>query len=80
MFDCCRVPGSNGLDWAVSYAKKGDTGDSGHVVVLRKNRVWKIDIARDDSIISTGDLERYVYDLQNQETRRSLPQTTSIYL
>ena len=60
MFDCCRVPGTSGLDWAISYAKEGENGNAGHVVVFRKNRAWKVEIAKDAHILSTGDLERFV--------------------
>jgi carnitine O-acetyltransferase len=58
MFDCCRVPGLEGCDWSVSHAKRGETGNSGHVVVLRRGRFWKIDIARDGELLGTADLER----------------------
>jgi carnitine O-acetyltransferase len=58
MFDCCRVPGPEGLDWSVSYAKPGDLGDSGHIIVIRKNRVWKIDACKDGKILSTADFTR----------------------
>ncbi|KDR80621.1 hypothetical protein GALMADRAFT_240964 [Galerina marginata CBS 339.88] len=64
MFDCCRVPG-DGLDWSVSYAKAGDVGDSGHIVVIRKNRVWKVDVTHNGSILSTADIEKqiqYIYE------------------
>ncbi|KAJ7587978.1 carnitine acetyl transferase [Mycena floridula] len=65
MFDCCRVPGPEGLDWSVSYAKEGDLGNTGHIVVFRKNRVWQIEATKDGSILSTDDFERqiqYIYD------------------
>ncbi|TDL15650.1 acyltransferase ChoActase/COT/CPT [Rickenella mellea] len=65
LFDCCRIPGLDGLDWSVSHAKEGDKGDSGHVVAIRRGRVWKIDIAKDGKLLSTDDLERqfqYIYD------------------
>jgi carnitine O-acetyltransferase len=51
MFDCCRVPGPEGLDWSVSYAKPGELGDSGHIIVIRKNGVWKIDACKDGKIL-----------------------------
>lgn len=57
MFDCCRVP-APGLDWSISYAKEGDTGVNGHIVVFRRGRPWKIDIAPKGSILSTEELER----------------------
>ncbi|KAI0681943.1 carnitine acetyl transferase [Cytidiella melzeri] len=58
MFDCCRIPGQEGLDWSVSYAKEGDVGTSGHVVVLRKGRVWRINTWQDGHLLSTAELER----------------------
>lgn len=58
MFDCCRIPGQEGLDWSVSYAKEGDDGRSGHVVVLRKGRVWKIDVWQNGRLLSLSELEK----------------------
>jgi carnitine O-acetyltransferase len=58
MFDCCRVPGIDGLDWGTSFAKANDDGISGHIIVIRKNRVWKIDAAKDGKLLSTEDLAR----------------------
>ncbi len=58
MFDCCRIPGQEGLDWSVSYAKEGDDGRSGHVVVLRKGRVWKIDAWQNGRLLSLAELEK----------------------
>lgn len=60
MFDCCRVPGPEGLDWAVSHAKAGDLGNTGHIIVIRKNRVWKLEATSNGEILSTADLARYV--------------------
>jgi carnitine O-acetyltransferase len=62
MFDCCRLPGPEGYDWSVSYAKEGDLGDSGHIAVIRKNKVWKIDAAIEGRILSTEEFERWVLD------------------
>lgn len=59
MFDCCRVPGIGGKDWSVTYAKAGDTGDSGHVVLIRKGRFWRLDPFKDGKLLSSQDLERY---------------------
>ena len=70
MFDCCRVPGLEGVDWSVTYAKPGDPGDSGHIIVIRKNRVWKIAAVRDGKVLSTADFTRqlqYIYDNTVQE-------------
>ena len=60
MFDCCRIPGPQGLDWSVSYAKESDLGDSGHIIVFRNNRVWKVEVAKDGQLLSTHDMETYV--------------------
>jgi carnitine O-acetyltransferase len=62
MFDCCRVPGPEGLDWCVTYAKPGDTGDSGHIVVFRNNRPWKVQTAVNGRILSTEELQTCVFD------------------
>ncbi|KZT59418.1 acyltransferase ChoActase/COT/CPT [Calocera cornea HHB12733] len=66
MFDCCRVPGLP-ADWAVSYA--GESAAKlrpGHVMVLRRNRFWKISMDNgEEDILSTEDIERqikYVYE------------------
>ena len=42
----------------MTYAKQGDLGDSGHIVVFRQNRPWKVDTAKDGRILSTAELER----------------------
>ncbi|KAG6812724.1 hypothetical protein H0H92_000941 [Tricholoma furcatifolium] len=68
MFDCCRIPGPEGLDWSVSYAKENDTGDSGHIIVIRNNRVWKIVAAEGGRILSTEEFEKqihYIYENSN---------------
>ncbi|KIY51868.1 acyltransferase ChoActase/COT/CPT [Fistulina hepatica ATCC 64428] len=57
MFDCCRVPGTEGLDWGVSHANR-DQGDDGHIIVIRRNRVWKVPAAHNGHILSTSDFER----------------------
>ena len=62
MFDCCRIPGPEGLDWSTSYAKAGDRGDTGHVIVLRNGRFWRLDAAQNGRILSTAELEQYVRD------------------
>ncbi|KAH9479541.1 Carnitine O-acetyltransferase, mitochondrial [Psilocybe cubensis] len=64
MFDCCRVPGE-GYDWSVSHAKAGDKGDSGHIIVIRKNRLWKVDITDNGRILSTPEIQKqiqHIYD------------------
>ena len=59
MFDCCRVP-NEGLDWSISYATPGDLGNSGHIIVLRKNRVWKVQVTQNGRILSTNEIEKQV--------------------
>ncbi|KAG8784726.1 Carnitine O-acetyltransferase mitochondrial [Ceratobasidium sp. 428] len=66
MFDCCRVPATDGKDFSVSFAKAGDTGDSGHIVVIRNGRLWKVDAAAPGGgLLGTEELERqfaYIYE------------------
>ena len=59
MFDCCRIPGLQGVDWSVSYAKEGDDGTSGHIIVLRQGRFWKLEPWQNGILLSLSDLERY---------------------
>ncbi|KDQ61402.1 hypothetical protein JAAARDRAFT_123269 [Jaapia argillacea MUCL 33604] len=69
MFDCCRVPGVP-HDWSVTHSKEGDLGDSGHVIALRKGRVWKVDVTHAGNILSTGELEKqfqYIYENTQHE-------------
>lgn len=79
MFDCCRVPG-DGLDWAVSHAKAGDKGDSGHIIVIRKNRFWKIDITDNGRILSTQELEKYVHVFCCRQRRLMVTGKYSIFM
>lgn len=58
MFDCCRIPGPEGLDWSVSHAKEGDLGDWTHIVVFWKNRAWKVDVALAGRILGTQEIEQ----------------------
>ena len=60
MFDCCRIPGQEKLDWSVSYAKPGDDGTSGHIVVFRKGRVYKLEPWQDGRLLSVSEIEEYV--------------------
>lgn len=57
MFDCCRVPGPE-VDWCVSHAKAGDRGRSGHVAVLHRGRVWKLDPWQNGQLLSLEELQR----------------------
>ncbi|KAJ7180934.1 carnitine acetyl transferase [Mycena filopes] len=70
MFDCCRVPGPEGLDWSVTYAVPGDTGDSGHIIVFRNNRPWKVETTHEGRILSAKELEdqmQYIVDNSDGE-------------
>lgn len=67
MFDCCRVPGE-GFDWSVSYSNPGDLGNSGHIVVIRKNRPWRVEVTREGQILSTEEIQKYVLFLQASGT------------
>ena len=60
MFDCCRVP-NEVLDWSISYATPGDLGNSGHIIVLRKNRVWKVQVTQSGRLLSTQEIEKQVF-------------------
>ncbi|KAF7356361.1 Carnitine acetyl transferase [Mycena venus] len=61
MFDCCRVPGPEGLDWSVTYAKPGDTGESDtHIIVFRNNRPWKVQTALEGRILSTREIQKQI--------------------
>ncbi|KAI0091474.1 carnitine acetyl transferase [Irpex rosettiformis] len=68
MFDCCRIPGLEGLDWSTTYAKQGDDGTSGHIVVLRKGRVWKIDAWQNGHLLSVAELEKQFEAIYNGTT------------
>ncbi|OCH85928.1 carnitine acetyl transferase [Obba rivulosa] len=59
MFDCCRVPGKT-ADWSVSHAREGDHGDSGHVIVLRRGRVWRLEPWRDGRLLSVPELQQQI--------------------
>jgi len=64
MFDACRVP-EKPSDWAVTYAKEGDNGISGHIIALRRGRVWKIPAVVDGRLISTWELESQLQHIYN---------------
>ncbi|KAL0953721.1 hypothetical protein HGRIS_004911 [Hohenbuehelia grisea] len=66
MFDCCRVPGPEGLDWSVTYAKQGETGLSGHIAVFRNNRVWKLEATKDDRILSTEEFQKQIEQIYRE--------------
>ncbi|CAE6398369.1 unnamed protein product [Rhizoctonia solani] len=71
MFDCCRVPGTDGKDFSVSFAQAGDTGDSGHVVVIRNGRLWRLDAsAPGGGILGTDELQKqFEYIYQNSQEK-----------
>ncbi|KAJ7231911.1 hypothetical protein B0H12DRAFT_1146150, partial [Mycena haematopus] len=60
MFDCCRVPGPEGLDWSVTYAKPGDIGDSGHIIVFCNNRPWKVEATLGGQICSVRHFQQQI--------------------
>ncbi|KAG8220958.1 acyltransferase ChoActase/COT/CPT [Butyriboletus roseoflavus] len=66
MFDCCRVPGTQGVDWSVSHAASPNPHDHlGHVIVVRKNRFWKIKAEVGGEVAGMRDLIsqfQYIYD------------------
>ncbi|KAJ7625541.1 acyltransferase ChoActase/COT/CPT [Roridomyces roridus] len=66
MFECCRVPGPQGLDWSVTYAAPSDKGtDDAHIVVFRNNLPWKVTTAVGGRILGTGEIQRqiqYIWD------------------
>ncbi|KAI0628030.1 carnitine acetyl transferase [Trametes polyzona] len=68
MFDCCRVPGPE-LDWCVSHAKEGDRGRSGHVVVLHRGRVWRIDPWQNGQLLSLEELQGQIQHIHDNTTR-----------
>jgi len=60
MFDCCRVPGTQSVDWSVSYAGSPNPhNDLGHIIVMRKNRFWKIKAEVGGNVLGMGSLIRY---------------------
>jgi carnitine O-acetyltransferase len=68
MFDCSRVPGTEGLDWYVTYTQEHDTNS--HVIVMRNNRPWRVDVLRDGKLLSVEELEaqlRHIYDNSHDE-------------
>ncbi|KAH9851920.1 carnitine acetyl transferase [Lenzites betulinus] len=68
MFDCCRVPGPE-VDWCVSHAKEGDRGQSGHVVVLHRGRVWKLDPWQKGQLLSLEELQKQIQHIYDNTTK-----------
>lgn len=57
MFDCCRVPGTQSVDWSVSYAGSPNPhNDLGHIIVMRKNRFWKIKAEIEGKVLGMSNL------------------------
>ncbi|KAI6130177.1 carnitine acetyl transferase [Pisolithus croceorrhizus] len=70
MFDCCRIPGIP-VDQSISYAgsPNPDT-DLGHVIVIRKNRFWKLKAEVEGNVLGMGELIKqfqYIYDQSTTE-------------
>lgn len=57
MFDCSRVPGPQGVDWAVTYTE--EKAQNSHIIVFRNNRPWIVETLREGRILSTEEIERY---------------------
>ncbi|KAI0642267.1 carnitine acetyl transferase [Trametes meyenii] len=68
MFDCSRVPGPE-VDWCVSHAKESDRGRSGHVVVLHRGRVWKLEPWQNGELLSIDDLQRQIQHIYSNTTK-----------
>ncbi|OJT06724.1 Carnitine O-acetyltransferase, mitochondrial [Trametes pubescens] len=68
MFDCCRVPGPE-VDWCVSHGKAGDRGRSGHVAVLHRGRVWKLDPWQNGQLLSLEELQRQIQHIYDNTTK-----------
>ncbi|KAG1746611.1 acyltransferase ChoActase/COT/CPT [Suillus paluster] len=69
MFDCCRIPGLEGLDWSVSHAG-ANADELGHIIVVRKNRFWKLKGIVNGRILSMTELEKqiqHIYDSTTEE-------------
>jgi len=67
MFDCCRVPGSQGLDWSVSYTGKRD--EDQHIVVIRRNRMYKVNVVEKGRILSIDEIEWQIQSIYDQTTQ-----------
>jgi carnitine O-acetyltransferase len=71
MFDACRIPGTHGVDWVTSHANcPNPHEDLGHVIVIRKNRFWKINAEVGGKVLGMGDLIsqiQYIYDHSTDE-------------
>ena len=65
MFDCCRVP-SIPVDWSVSYAgSPTPDADLGHVVVVRKNRFWKLKAEVGGVVLGMKELIKFVSSISS---------------
>ena len=79
MFDCCRIPGLQGLDWSVSHAGT-NVDEVGHIIVVRRNRFWMIKGIVDGRILSMTELEKWVIRHCYVHLRSYLLQTDTIHL
>lgn len=58
MFDCCRIPGVP-VDWSISYASSSRAAiDLTHIVVVRKNRFWKVNVEVEGKVLGMAELMR----------------------
>ncbi|EJD41190.1 acyltransferase ChoActase/COT/CPT [Auricularia subglabra TFB-10046 SS5] len=74
MFDCCRIPGQAGADWSYSHARPDQTGIDGHVVVFRRNSVWKIEAAAEGRLLTTDELEKIYNHIYALAAKRDWPE------
>ncbi|KAH7101487.1 acyltransferase ChoActase/COT/CPT [Auriculariales sp. MPI-PUGE-AT-0066] len=73
MFDCCRIPGREGNDWSHSYSELND-GNRGHIIIIRRNSVWKVNIAPDGTLLSVGQLEHLIDHIKRRSGEREWPE------
>ncbi|KAG0709305.1 acyltransferase ChoActase/COT/CPT [Suillus ampliporus] len=69
MFDCCRIPGLEGLDWSTSHTG-ANADELGHIIIVRKNRFWKLKGIVNGRILSMSELEKqiqHIYDSTTEE-------------
>lgn len=69
MFDCCRIPGLEGLDWSISHTG-ANADELGHIIIVRKNRFWKLKGIVNGRILSMSELEKqiqHIYDSTTEE-------------
>ncbi|KAI6149585.1 acyltransferase ChoActase/COT/CPT [Pisolithus tinctorius] len=68
MFDCCRIPAIP-ADYSISYAgsPNPDT-DLGHIVVIRKNRFWKLKAEVEGNVLGMAELIKQFQRIYDHST------------